>query len=124
MNRICKKYLSEIKSLFPIMGKHERKYLSKFSVIVEEYCDEENITSIGDLYKEFGQPYIIVGTYLANIDIIRLSKRINFAKWMKRGLVAILLLALISLSMFTATIYKEHQIFKQEQIFFEEESIQ
>lgn len=38
-------------------------------------------------------------------------------------LVAVLLFALISLSVFTATIYKEHKIFEQEQIFFEEEEI-
>lgn len=123
MNKICKKYLSEIKTLFPIMGKCERKYLSKFSVTVEEFCDEVNITNINDLYKEFGQPYNVVGTYLANIDFFRLSKRINFTKWIKRGLVAILLLALISISVFTVTIYKEHEIFEQEQIFFEYETI-
>lgn len=123
MNKICKKYLSEIKTLFPIMGKDERKYLTKFSVTVEEYCDEVSITNINELYKEFGQPYSVVSTYLANIDIFNLSKRINLTKWIKRGFVAILVLALISVSVFTITIYKEHQIFEQEQIFFEDESI-
>lgn len=123
MNKISRKYISEIKAFFPIMGKCERKYISKFSIAVEEYCDEENVTSVDGLYEEFGQPCKVVGTYLENIDTLHLAKRINVAKWLRRGLVAVLLFALISLSVFTATIYKEHKIFEQEQIFFEEEEI-
>ena len=124
MNKLCRQYLSETKALFPIMGREERNYLKKLSSTISEYCMEENVTSMDDLYHGIGQPSDIVYTYLSTMNIPHLIKRIQIAKWVKRTLAFLTLLALIAVSIFAITIYKEYQIFEQEQIFFEEEIIE
>jgi hypothetical protein len=124
MNKICERYLSDVKALFPSNGKDEKKYLSKLSITIDEYNDEKEITHINDLYEVFGLPNDVVNAYLTTIDTSLLVKKIQYTKWVKRGLVIFLFLVLIGVSIFALTTYREYEIFKQEQIFFEEESIE
>lgn len=46
MTKLCKRYIADIKAFFPIMGKQERKYLAKLADTIEDYCEEEGITSL------------------------------------------------------------------------------
>ena len=54
MNRVCKIYVKNVKSAFPIIGKSERLYIKKLQNYLEEYCNEYNISSLEELYKNFG----------------------------------------------------------------------
>lgn len=49
MRSLCQQYISDVKSFFPVMGKEEKKYLANLMNTVEEYCIEENITTIDKL---------------------------------------------------------------------------
>jgi len=41
MKTLCRQYISDVKSLFPIVGKEERIFLAKLKKTIENYCDEE-----------------------------------------------------------------------------------
>lgn len=119
MNKLCRQYRSDIKSFFPIMGNPEKKYLFKLMRSVEDYCDEEHVTSLEELYKGFGSPSDVVSTYLELTDTSLLMKRIRITKWIKRGIVAFLIIALIGVSIYGIRTYNEYKIYKQQKIFFE-----
>lgn len=120
MNKLCRQYRSDIKSFFPIMGNPEKKYLLKLMRSVEDYCDEEHVTTIEDLYKGFGSPGDVVSTYLELTDTSLLMKRIRITKWIKRGIIAFLLIALIGVSIYGVVTYEEHKMFKHEKLNFDE----
>ena len=80
MNKLNQRYLKEVKSFFPIMGKPERRYLKKLSGQINDYCIEKEVSSIDELYQDFGRPSEISNTYFSNIDINEFVKRIQLAK--------------------------------------------
>lgn len=123
MTKLCQQYLSDIKSLFPIMGKPEKKYLTKLSHSIDDFCLEENVTTLDDIYKDFGHPGEIVNTYLTSVDTSDIIKRIRYAKWLKRGIIAVLIISLIGVSIYGITTYKAYKILEQEQIYFDETEI-
>lgn len=45
MNKSCKEYIKEIKAMFPIKGRAERKYIKELSKDVEEYCEDAGVIS-------------------------------------------------------------------------------
>ena len=118
MNSLCRQYHSDIKSFFPIMGSPEKKYLLKLMKSVEDYCDEEHVTTIEELYEGFGAPSDVVSTYLERTDTALLMKRIRFSKWVKRGVIAFLLIALIGVSIYGIVAYREHKMFSKQEIYF------
>ena len=120
MNRLCRQYHSDIKSFFPIMGNPEKKYLLKLMISVEDYCDEEHVTTIEELYEGFGSPSDVVSTYLEHTDTSVLMKRIRFAKWIKRGIAIFLLISFIGVSIYGVTTYREHIMFDEQQMDFHE----
>ena len=51
MSKLKQRYLKEVKSFFPIMGKPERRHLKKLSEQINDYCLEKEVFSIDDLYQ-------------------------------------------------------------------------
>lgn len=84
MSKLKQRYLKEVKSFFPIMGKPERRHLKKLSEQINDYCIEKEVSSIEELYQDFGRPSEISNTYFSNIDINEFVKRIQLAKWLKK----------------------------------------
>ena len=54
MNKLCKEYINEIKAMFPVKGKEERKYIKNLSKDIEDYCEEADATTKEELYKNYG----------------------------------------------------------------------
>lgn len=117
------RYLKEVKSFFPIMGKPERRYLKKLSGQINDYCLEKEVFSIDDLYQDFGRPSEISNTYFSNIDINDFVKRIQLSKWLKRGIAIFLLIALIAVTVYSIDSYCAYKVFERESIYFEETEI-
>lgn len=46
MSKLKQRYLKEVKSFFPIMGKPERRHLKKLSEQINDYCLEKEVFSI------------------------------------------------------------------------------
>ncbi len=123
MTKLCKQYLSDIKAFFPIMGKPERTYLAKLAENVDDYCIEEKTTTIEEIYDGFGHPSEVASTYLTSVDTSYLIKRIQMTKWIRRGIIALLVTALIGVSIYGINTYKTYKLLEQEQIFFDETEI-
>lgn len=123
MNKLNQRYLKEVKSFFPIMGKPERRYLKKLSGQINDYCIEKEVSSIDELYQDFGQPSEISNTYFSNIDINEFVKRIQLAKWLKKGIAVFVLVALIAVTVYSIDSYCAYKVFERESIYFEETEI-
>ena len=46
MSKLKQRYLKEVKSFFPIMGKPERRHLKKLSEQINDYCLEKEVFSM------------------------------------------------------------------------------
>ena len=123
MSKLKQRYLKEVKSFFPIMGKPERRHLKKLSEQINDYCLEKEVFSIDDLYQDFGRPSEISNTYFSNIDINDFVKRIQLSKWLKRGIAIFLLIALIAVTVYSIDSYCAYKVFERESIYFEETEI-
>lgn len=123
MTKLSQRYISDVKKFFPITGRAERAYLLKLREQVDDYCIEEKAAIIEEIYEGFGHPSEVASTYFANIGTSELIKRIQLAKWAKRGIAALLFIALVAVSVYAIDSYKAYKIFEREEVFFEETEI-
>ncbi|MCM1235505.1 MAG: DUF6120 family protein [Ruminococcus flavefaciens] len=124
MSKLCKQYSSNVKAFFPLMGKSEKIYLAKLMETVDDYCTEENVTTVEEIYEEFGRPDEVVATYLNNQNTAYLIRKIQTAKWIKRGIAAMLLLALIGVSIYGAGKYYAYKILEEETVYMKDSIIE
>lgn len=120
MRSLCQQYISDVKSFFPVMGKEEKKYLANLMNTVEEYCIEENITTIDKLYKGFGYPNDVVCSYYSKTDIQKIIRQINYTKYLKRGIAAFVRVLLVALIVFSINVYHTFRIFAEQEVILEE----
>lgn len=118
MNRVTKQYISEVKSLFPIMGKAEKDYINSLSANINDYSSEENIKTIQELYDYYGSPNDIVNTYFSISDTSEIIKRIQLCKWIRRGIIIFLIIVILSFGTWGAITYYTYQTFLKEQAVF------
>jgi hypothetical protein len=95
-----KHYFKEIRSLFPVYGEREKQFLAKFMSMVDEYIATNPDSNYMQLSSVFGEPKTIVSQYIADADSEYLSKRIRTSKAIKRCILVIVLLAIISVAIF------------------------
>ena len=122
-NNLCQQYIKRIKSLFPIMGKEEKKYIKQLSGEIADFLDNEKLHNLDELYKEFGHPNDVVNNYFRLYDTDKIIKRIRIGKWIKCGIVIILFTALITSLIWGYTTYRDYKIFSEEQVFYEDLTI-
>lgn len=124
MNKLCKIYIRKIKALFPIMGKSERNFIKTIKINVNDFLADTPDCNLEDLYKEFGTPEDVINSYYTSVNTDRIIKRIKISKYVKI-LISIFILCLLALtSLRFYILYEEHQVFMQEQVFFEETVIE
>ena len=114
MSELCRQYISDVRNFFPIMGKKEREYLKKLSLSVEEYCEEKSVKTVEELYDGVGSPSYIVNTYFSLQDTSEIIKRISLSNWLKRGIPAIFVIALIGLCAYGVYLWQVHELLVQE----------
>lgn len=124
MRKLCKQYISNTKKLFPLIGKPERRYLANLATTIHDYCEEENVTSLNDLYEKFGNPQDVINAYYSTKDINYMLKRISISHLIKRSIIVLLITALIVTGLYCYLLYDAHQVFKQDAIFSEESIIE
>ena len=124
MIKVCKQYMADVKALFPIIGKEERKYIKGLTTTVNEFCENEYVTSKEVLYRNFGIPTDIVNTYYTGRDMEQLLKRIRVAKYAKItmwGLLIIMLLAIIAYYIiYVVDVYHIYRVFDEQDAIFED----
>jgi uncharacterized membrane protein len=120
MNNLCKQYIKNAKVLFPVVGKAEKEYFKNLELNVKDYCVETSVSSLEELYKDFGTPSEVANSYFSNANIDYILKQIKRTKIIKITLIALIIATLIALSAYCTVLYCSYQVFKTEQIFSEE----
>ena len=82
MNRktqlICKQYRKELRKQFPILRKTEQADLKNLEMNLIDFYEDQSITSIEEIYREFGSPQEAVQTYyMLNHDSLTSSMHIG-----------------------------------------------
>ena len=123
MDNLCKQYVKNIKTFFPHISKKEKDYLKNLERNICDYCEDNSVTSIEKLYKDFGTPSEVVNSYYSSVNIDYILKQIKKTKIIKTTLIAMIVSALVAASAYCTLVYSAYQIFEAEQIFSEDTSI-
>ena len=110
MNKICKEYVGEIKTLFPIKKKQEKAYIKKLALDVSDYCLDANVTSKQELYDNYGNPFDVVSNYFSTVDTTYIVKNLRIAKFIHRAIAVILVLATIATVAHNLYLHHLHQV--------------
>ena len=107
--KYIRKYMKDIRTLFPTMGKDERDYLKGFKENVLDYVQENNVKSKEELFEEYGNPKEVVTEYLNRVDTEYLIKKIKRTTIIKRGILIIVMM-FMGVNLYRATlIYKDYK---------------
>ena len=123
MNKICREYILEIKALFPIKRKPEREYIKKLVSDIEDYCEEENVTSKQELYENYGKPNEIVNNYFSAVDTEYIAKQIRVTRFIKTAVAVLLVLATVATSALCIYLNSAYQVLAREEIVIRENII-
>lgn len=115
MNNVCKGYMAEVKSFFPIRRKDERLFMKKLASDVEDYCLETKVTDKKELYDNYGKPNDVVNNYLSSVNTEYISKQIRISKFVKTLVASLIALATIVTAVVCVTIYYEHEMDKRQE---------
>ncbi len=80
MNKMCKQYIGEIKTMLPLKRKQEREFIKKLALDVQSYCEDANVATKQELYDNYGKPIEVVSNYISAMDSDYIIKRMRFSK--------------------------------------------
>lgn len=109
MDKICKVYVSQVKAILPVWGKKEKAFVKKLHSDLCDYCEDNNVNTIEELYKGYGTPQEITFEYISLMEPDVISKRINTAKYIKFLVVSIISIALIATLLLGVYTYAEYR---------------
>jgi hypothetical protein len=106
LNGDFKRYFKEIKSLFPVFGKAEKRFFSEFRGDVTDYASLHPELSSSEVVAYFGEPTAIVANYLTETDAAVLLQQVKRTKWIKYCVIIIIALAVILSGIRAAFLYR------------------
>ncbi len=124
MNKICKEYIKEIKTMFPFKSKKERQYIKNLSIDIDNYCVEEKVTEKETLYDNYGNPIDVVAEYFNASGIEYVIKKSKISKYIKSLVAIIAALAIIAVSVYCVVWYNEYQIALRQEVVIVDEIIE
>ena len=110
MDKICKVYVSQVKAILPVWGKKEKAFVKKLNSDLCDYCEDNNVNTIEELYKGYGTPQEITFEYIYLMEPQVISKRINIAKYTKILVVSLIALAFLATAFLGMYVYGEYKI--------------
>lgn len=123
MNKDVKKYLKNVKLLFPIFSKSERMYYQQLKdTLLKNY--NNSAISYNDIVEKIGEPYELVQAYYEEVNTQQLMKKLNIQSWIRYiGVIIVATVIIVSLlrSFYLNKLYEE---FKEAQPVFTEEIIE
>lgn len=76
MNKDVKKYLKNVKLLFPIFSKSERMYYQQLKdTLLKNY--NNSAISYNDIVEKIGEPYELVQAYYEEVNTQQLMKKLK-----------------------------------------------
>lgn len=124
MNKLCKEYIKEVKAMFPVKGKKERKYIKQLSKDIEDYCEESNATTKEELYENYGNPVDVVAEYFSAIGAPYVIKKIRISKYIKALIAIIIAVILVLSTVYGVVLWEEHKMIMREEVVIVEEVIE
>lgn len=103
-----KKYLNNIKKLFPVYGKKEREFLNG----IEERIRVIDNGNYENLIEEIEEPTDIIMTYYQNIETEDLLKKLNIKRIIQRLCLVLTIIILITCIWRTYTLNKAYNEFR------------
>lgn len=107
MNQIVKQYISNVKTLFPILGKDERNYIKGLQDNILDCCND--LSSLEELYIQFGSPEEVVNLYYINADMEHINVRLQRKSFFKHCAILIAIILIITLLLHAIYSYQEYQ---------------
>ena len=98
MNKPCRKFYKELRTLTPSRGCYERKMLRTYKMRLQNLSSQDDRVMYDELVGELGNPRDIVDDYYANIDPVYLIKKMNIVRTVRRFLCYVLVLFTVSTS--------------------------
>ena len=124
MNKLCKEYINEIKAMFPVKGKEERKYIKNLSKDIEDYCEEADATTKEELYKNYGTPVDVVAEYFSATGVPYVIKKLKISKYIKSLIAVIIAVILVLSTVYGVISWEEHQAIMRQEVVIAEEVIE
>ena len=118
-NNFAQKYMNNVKALFPLIRKQERIYLRQMRQNIDDYCEISTVSSLEELYEEFGSPQDVVYNYYSIMDASQLFTMIRFHQIIKCVSIFIALIIIVVCAM----LFREHLIMMRQEAIFTETAI-
>lgn len=101
-----KQYFKQIQLLMPLYRKREKQFIKDLKASVNEFVDINPNCTLDDIVEHFEAPQEIVNNYFSTIDTAYVCKQISVRKLMKRGIVLIVILCVLTFCIRVGMIYK------------------
>ena len=101
-------YFKQIKSLLPLYGKQERRFLENFKEDVEDYIERNPNATINDITAEFGEATYVAASYIENLESEDLNKRLSLKKMFWYMILAVVMVAFAFAVFEAVLLYKEY----------------
>lgn len=116
MSTIAKEYCKNAKIFFPLYGKKEKAYLKELETTIEDYCEDKNIVSLGQLYISYGVPSDVARSYYSTYQTEHLIKKIYLRQGIKSLLVLLVTVAFLTVGVFGTRLYQTYRDFKDNSV--------
>ena len=93
-NKIIKNYKREIRHLFPVFTKNEKRFFNDICNTITDYTTECEDFTLDSLIQEIGEPKDIVSRYLLDMDGEALRKSLSRTKFIRLALGLLIVLSL------------------------------
>lgn len=106
MKSAKKRYMKEIRKLFPMRGKREREYLDRLNQTIDHEIEDD--ATIFECRERFGQPNEVVAGYYETTDFDYIKKQIHHYKVLRNALVALVLIVTIGFALQQVIAYHDY----------------
>lgn len=93
-NKIIKNYKREIRRLFPVFTKNEKRFFNDICNAITDYTTECKDFTLDSLIQEIGEPKDIVSRYLLDMDGEALRKSLSRTKFIRLALGLLIVLSI------------------------------
>ena len=105
-------YFKQIKSLLPLYGKQERRFLENFKEDVEDYIERNPNATINDITAEFGEATYVAASYIENLESEDLNKRLSLKKMFWYMILAVVMVA-FAFAVFAFAVFEAVLLYKE-----------
>ena len=109
MNKDCKRYLGELKTLIPSGGKYEKQFLRNMKENLNEFYCTNTDAAYNDVCTHFGTPQDIIISYFENVDTAYLIKRLKISSAIRKCVLCVILIAAITCAIEAGLFYKAYR---------------